>query len=150
MKKILLKIYRVLFPFPYVKYCSQTIYEVLLGCLRMYEATKESKWEKRCDKVVALLKHIQRPDGGFDIGYDFNFGMLHKKGDSTSPELVGLLALTEYARVFNKYDEIEPYAARAAEWIRKFARKKGENIFAIPYSPYNTKEIMVYNGTSFA
>lgn len=150
MKKILLRIYRILFPFPYVKYCSQTIYETLLGCLRMYEATKESEWKKRSDKLVNLLKQIQRPDGGFDIGYDFNFGKLHKKGDSTSPELVGLLALTEYARVFNKYDEIKPYVGRAAEWIRKFAQKKGENIYAIPYSPYNTKEIMVYNGTSFA
>lgn len=150
MKKILLRIYRILFPFPYIKYCSQTIYEVLLGCLRMYEATNDTKWKKRCDKVANLLIGIQQSDGGFDIGYDFNFGMLHKKGNSTSPEMVGLLALTEYARVFDKYDEIKPYVTKAAEWIRRFARKEGENTYAIPYSPYNTREIMVYNGTSFA
>lgn len=149
MKKFLLQMYRVIFPYPKVRYCSQTIYEVLLGCLRMYETTKDLKWKKRSEKVMAILKQIQMPDGGFDIGYDFFFGMMHKKGDSTSPEMVGLLALTEYARVFSAYDDVQPYADRAVYWIRKNVKKVSEGVYAIPYSPYTTSEIMVYNGTSF-
>lgn len=149
MKKFLLHMYRVIFPYPKVRYCSQTIYEGLLGCLRMYETTKDLKWKKRSEKVMAILKQIQMPDGGFDIGYDFFFGMMHKKGDSTSPEMVGLLALTEYARVFSAYDAVQPYADRAVCWIRKNVKKISEGVYAIPYSPYTTSEIMVYNGTSF-
>ena len=37
----------------------------------MYEATKKLKWKMRSEKVVEILKKIQMPDGGFDIGYDF-------------------------------------------------------------------------------
>ncbi|WP_303207251.1 hypothetical protein [Bacteroides oleiciplenus] len=149
IKGILVYVYRFIFPYPKVRYCSQTIYEALLGCLRMYEATEELKWKMRSEKVVEILKKIQMPDGGFDIGYDFFFGMMHKKGDSTSPEMVGLLALTEYARVFSAYDDIQPYADRAVCWIKRNVKKVSEGVYAIPYSPYTTSEIMVYNGTSF-
>jgi hypothetical protein len=95
-----------------------------------------------------LLK-TQRPDGGFDIGYDFNFGRQHKRGESTSPELVGLVALAEYCRHFGG-EEAKAGAHRAAAWIRKHVVRQSEERWAIPYGPYSTKEIMVYNGTSFA
>lgn len=106
-------------------------------------------WEVRAKNILRILLNIQRPDGGFDIGYDFNFGRLHKKGQSTSPELVGLVALSEYARLFDK-TQVEQPALRAVEWIRKHALDLGEGKMAIPYSPYTINEVMVYNGTSFA
>lgn len=134
---------------PSVRYCSQTIYESLLGCCRMWEATGDTRWKARAERVLAILLKIQQPDGGFDIGYDFNFGRLHKRGDSTSPELVGLLALCEYGRLFDR-DRVQEAAKRATEWIRRHAQELGGGEVAIPYSPYTINEVMVYNGTSFA
>ncbi len=116
MKKFLQTIaYKTLLRRPYVRYCSQTIYESLLGCMRMWEATSKNKRKERADKILGILLKIQRPDGGFDNGYDFNFGRLHKKGQSTAPELVGLVALTEYAKLFGK-DKVFDAAWRA--WNR--------------------------------
>lgn len=134
---------------PSVRYCSQTIYEALLGCCRMWEATGDGRWKERADRVLSILLKIQQPDGGFDIGYDFNFGRLHKRGDSTSPELVGLLALCECGRIFGA-ERVAAPAAKAAEWIRTHAQDQGGDEVAIPYSPYTINEVMVYNGTSFA
>lgn len=149
-KQFLRFLWSKLVPLPNVKFCSQTIYEALLGCIRMYETTEDQKWKERAGKVLKILIKIQRPDGGFDIGYDFNFGRLHKKGDSTSPELVALLAFSEYARAFDAEELVKPYADKAAEWIRQFAIKIENEIWAIPYSPHTINEVMVYNGTSFA
>jgi hypothetical protein len=135
---------------PKINKSSQTIYEVLLGCLKMYESTKLETWKNRSDYILSLLKEIQQADGGFDIGYEFNFGMMHKKGESTSPELIGLLAYCQYARVFNKHDDIYNSVKKSVDWIRTHAVKINDKEWAIPYSPYTTTEIMVYNGTSFA
>ena len=134
---------------PTVRYCSQSIYETLLGCCRMWEATGEILWRNRATKILRLLTKIQQPDGGFDNGYDFNFGRLHKRGQSSSPELIGLVALCEYARLFDK-EEVEDQARRAAEWIRKHALTMKAGKVAIPYCPEAINEVMVYNGTSFA
>ena len=70
MKSTIKKILAVTTQRPlYVKHCSQTIYTALLGCLRMWDATRDSIWQKRADDVLAILLEIQQPDGGFDIGY---------------------------------------------------------------------------------
>ncbi len=132
-----------------IHHCSQTIYEALLGCLRMWEVTKAPLWKDRSRRLLNYLIGIQKPDGGFDIGYDFNFGMLHKKGLSTSPELVGLMAACEYARIFGDA-EADSVAHKAAAWIRLHAMHIENEKWAIPYSPYTTPKVMVYNGTSFA
>lgn len=134
---------------PYIRYCSQTIYEVLLGCIRMHEATGLAIWRQRAANLVEILQSIQQPDGGFDIGYDFNFGAFHKKGQSTSPELVGLLALVQYANLFGK-EKVYASTDRAVSWIKSHAIDMGESGIAIPYGPYSRSEVMVYNGTSFA
>lgn len=134
---------------PLVRYCSQTIYEALLGCCRMWEATGATIWQERANRMLDILLKIQRPDGGFDIGYDFNFGRFHKRGDSTSPELVGLVAFCEYGRLFGTGSVTEP-ARRAAEWISRHSLDLSEEEVAIPYSPHTINEVMVYNGTSFA
>lgn len=134
---------------PCVRYCSQTVYEALLGCLRLWDATADEGWKDRADTVCQILLKIQCPDGGFDIGYDFNFGRLHKKGEATSPELIGLLALVEYYKHFQGND-VERAARRAANWIRSNAMRGSDDRWAISYSPYTIKEVMVYNGISFA
>lgn len=133
---------------PYIRHCSQTIYEALLGCCRMWESTSDLRWRTRADRLLEILLSIQQPDGGFDIGYNFNFGQLHRKGQSTSPELVGLVALSEYARLFGK-EQVAPAAEKASNWIRIHSMDMGDGKIAIPYSPHTIKEVMVYNGTSF-
>lgn len=150
LKQVLRTIaHRTILSPPKVCHCSQTIYEALLGCCRMWEATKDARWKSRAENILEILTRIQQPDGGFDIGYDFNFGYFHKKGQSTSPELVGLVALNEYARLFGE-KKVEQPARHAAEWIREHALDMSEGKVAIPYSPYTINEVMVYNGTSFA
>ncbi|MEW5804100.1 MAG: hypothetical protein AB1847_18550 [bacterium] len=134
---------------PYVRHCSQTVYQCLLGCLRFWQATSSQIWRDRADQLCHLLQDIQRRDGGFDIGYDFNFGLRHRKGQSTSPELVGLLALSEYGRLF-PIESVLSAAEAATKWIQHFARPLGQEDWIIPYSPYTTSELMVYNGISFA
>jgi len=147
--KLLKVIYStLLFPI-YVRYCSQTLYQSLIGCLRLFLKTNDVIWSKRAKALCELLIKTQRPDGGFDIGYDFNFGRLHKKGDSTSPELVGLHALVEYYKAFGGED-VKIAAHRAASWVKTNAINLGDEKWAIPYGPYSIKEVMVYNGTSFA
>ena len=139
---------------PYVEHCSQTVYEALLGCCRMWDATGEARWAERSHALAQLLLDIQQPDGGFDIGYEFNFGQIHEKGQSTSPELVALVALSEYARLFEgdspDGSSVAAAAGRAAEWVRYHALDIGDGRFAIAYSPLTVNEVMVYNGTSFA
>jgi hypothetical protein len=144
------KIKKILLAPPYIQHCSQTIYQALLGCIKMYESTSDDVWKQRSKKVKNILLNIQRPDGGFDIGYDFNFGKFHKKGESTSPELIGLIALCEYERVFGYEKTLRKAMDKAAFWIETFSIKLKDSMHAIPYGPYSTKEVMVYNGTSFA
>lgn len=133
----------------YVNHCSQTLYQGLIGCLKLWTYTGNLIWKYRAKALCEFLIKIQRPDGGFDIGYDFNFGRLHKKGESTSPELVGLLALVEYYKVFGGED-VKRAAHRAAFWVKTYALNLDEGKWAIPYGPYSIREVMVYNGTSFA
>ncbi len=142
-------ILNTLLKFPYIKHCSQTVYESLLGCCRMWEFSKSQLWKKRAENCLAILIKIQKKDGGFDIGYDFNFGLLHKKGLPTSPELVGLIALCEFSKLFGA-EKTYLSAKKAAEWIRNNIVILNKDMMAIPYSPYTTKNIMIYNGTSFA
>lgn len=132
-----------------VRYCCQTIYEILIGCIRLYEATNNQIWKERAEKVCKILISIQQPDGGFDIGYEFNFGRIHKKGESTAPELVSLLALTKFYKLFGG-NQVSESARKAAFWIKEKSIKINEIEWAIPYAPITTNEIMVYNGTSFA
>lgn len=146
MKKI---IKQTLLKPPYVKWCSQTIYQALLGCIKIFEVTRDGKWEARAKELLNILFEIQQKDGGFDIGYDFNFGMLHKKGESTSPEMVGLLALVEYGRVFGFSDDLNKKCYKAVQWITDNAVAVDGDEFYAPYAPYSTKNVMVYNGTSF-
>lgn len=132
-----------------VIYCSQTIYQVLIGCLRLWDKTQDLLWKRRADELCNILLKIQKQDGGFDIGYDFNFGLMHTKGESTSPELIGLIALVEYYKRFGN-DNVKQGAQKAALWIKKHSLIMDDDKWAIPYAPYSTNRVMVYNGTTFA
>lgn len=146
MKRIL----RRLIPLAHVDNSSQTLYQALLGSINMYEASQDVYWKLRSDYIKDRLLDIQQDDGGFDIGYNFNFGYKHKKGESTSPELVAVIALCRYAEVFDKKDELRNSIEKAISWIVKFSTKVSTDEWAIPYGPYSTSDIVVYNGTSFA
>lgn len=150
MKSLIIKfIYKNLLYPPKVKFCSQTIYQSLLGCLHLWDFINKDIWHNRAKQLCDILIEIQQPDGGFDIGYDFNFGLFHRKGESTSPELVALWALVEYYKRF-KYPPAEKAMHRAASWIKDNVIWSSDEKCYIPYAPYSTKEIIVYNGTSFA
>lgn len=140
---------RILLKPPHVTWCSQTIYQALLGCIKLYEASTDVKWKTRALHLCGILKKIQCEDGGFDIAYDFNFGMLHRKGESTSPEMIGLLAFVEYGRVFGFDEELKEHCDSAVEWILRNSKWEDELCY-VPYAPHSTSSIMVYNGTSFA
>jgi hypothetical protein len=150
LKSYFKSIIRSTFLYPiYIEHCSQSIYKPLLGCLLLWDVTNNAVWEKRSKKLCHLLIKIQKSDGGFDNGYDYNFGRFHKKGEPIAPELVGLFALTEYYKRFG--GENVAYAAKkAAYWIKNNAFQINGNEWAIPYGPYSSKEVIVYNGTSFA
>jgi hypothetical protein len=150
MKRLITKTFNFLFLYPIkIKYCSQSIYRTLLGCLYLWDYTKDKKWKNRADKLCSILIEIQRPDGGFDNGYDYNFGRFHKKGESISPELTGLLVLVEYYKRFPNKD-VGTASKKAANWIAENAFRVDEDKWAIPYGPYSCKDIIVNNGISFA
>ncbi len=133
----------------FVKYNSQTLYESALGAIRMWDATGDQKWKVRAEKAIGLIMQTQQPDGGFDVGYEFNFGYVHRKGQAISPELPGLLALAEY---FSKQDDslVKVSAVNSVAWIERFAFQVKDGEWAIPYGPYSSKDVVNYNGVSFA
>lgn len=100
-------------------------------------------------RIVAIVRKIQRPDGGFDIGYAFNFGLLHAKGESTAPEslmLVPLILCKQLEFDVSVTDVIE----RGIRWILERMVYVDERSAYMPYGPDRSKDVIVYNGTSFA
>lgn len=134
---------------PWVRRCSQTVYQFLLGCVRMFKATGDERWKNRSERLVKLLVEQQGKDGGFDIGYDFNFGLQHRKGESSAPEMFSLVALCEFLEI-GRVAWVENAAERAAEWIKSNTVSFPNDKAAIPYCPRATSDVVVVNGTSFA
>lgn len=148
IKSFCKKIYQKLFPILEVQYCSQTIYQSLLMTLNMYKITKEKYWFDEAKKTKDILIKIQQNDGGWDIGYYFNFGYRHNKGESTSPELLSIVALIRFWEV-EQDKNVENAIQRGIDWIISNSIRV-ENDWAIPYGPYSIKKVVVYNGISFA
>ncbi|EIA0804350.1 hypothetical protein ACFJZ3_002545 [Vibrio vulnificus] len=142
----------------YVRRCSQTVYQSLMAAVSVHRIEKKTSTLALVEEIALVLVSIQRPDGGFDIGYDFNFGKLHRKGESTSPELYAVVALNAAYDVLledrENYKEsiilIESSIKMSVEWIKQHYIQIDDRNCAIPYGPYSTKNIMVYNGVSFA
>jgi|LGVF01.1.fsa_nt_gb hypothetical protein len=146
MKELLKKI--VLRP-KWVKYCSQTLYEALSFCNNMYNITNNQDWKKEGSHIIEKIRRIQQDDGGFDIGYEFNFGKTHKKGWSSSPECKMLVSLIEFGSIFC-FREVTDIVDKGIQWILTNSIPIDEDKWTIPYCPMATKEVMVYNGVSFA
>lgn len=134
---------------PYVRHCSQTLYQAAIGALRLATFTGDTRWADRARIALDILVSIQQEDGGFDIGYDFNFGAMHKRGESTAPEQVALIALTQ-GFAFTSHEHYLLAAHRAANWIAAHCIDLDNARCYVPYAPRSTRAVMVYNGTSFA
>ncbi|MGF1710712.1 hypothetical protein L4C37_09070 [Vibrio kagoshimensis] len=149
IRKIAKEIYKKTFPVIYVKNCSQTLYEVLMFAINIYHSDKSDDNLKRVNICVDNLISIQRKDGGFDIGYDFYFGYYHRKGESTAPETLSVVALI---RAFEITQDTQTKKAidKGINWIVSNEEKVDKDRSYIPYGPYSTRDIAVYNGTSFA
>lgn len=134
---------------PYVRHCNQTIYEAFLSCLRMYTATGQELWKERSYRLMELQLQNQLPDGGFEIGYSFYFGKIHKKGHGTSPDMMSLFAMVEFWRLFGE-NRVHKAIRRNVDWFKRNALELEDGLWASPYCPDATRSVMIYNGTSFA
>lgn len=131
---------------------SQTLYELLLGCLEIYRITGEKNWLEESKDLADLITTTQNYDGGFNIGYDFIFGKNMKKKnkkESTTPEVLSLFALKEYFDVTGDRSVI-PAIEKGKEWILNNIVSLGEGEYGVPYAPSTSKEIHITNATSFA
>lgn len=133
----------------YIRHCPSTLYQALLGCLQMWEATHALIWRERAEHVAKLLVGVQNPDGGFDMGYAFDFGKFHRKGQSQSALQIALVAFAQFSKVFGA-EPVRESARRAVEWIRRNALRLPGDKYAIAYSPDTVNEVRVYNGVSIA
>ncbi|ACH64938.1 hypothetical protein VFMJ11_0164 [Aliivibrio fischeri MJ11] len=149
VRKLAKKIYKKVFPIIYVEHCSQTLYEVLLFAINIYNNERNDKNLKRINLCVDNLISIQRKDGGFDIGYDFYFGYYHYKGESTAPETLSIVALIKAFEITND-ERTKSAIERGVRWILNNEEQVDKDRSYIPYGPYSTRDVVVYNGTSFA
>ncbi len=150
------KILKLIFPYKFVMNSSQTIYELLRGCVILANFNR-AKWDPRVRNLTKLLIEIQKNDGGFDIGYDFYFGLLHKRGESTTPESIANIALYESWKYLsdNPSDDClliqtENSIFKCGEWLLKHSNKTSDGFHYIPYAPYSSNSLIVINAMSFA
>jgi hypothetical protein len=149
MRKVLRKIaYSTALRPKRVRQSSQTLYETVLGCLALFEATNDSHWRDRAADAAKLIVANQLPDGGFDIGYEFDFGKQRGLKQSTAPECKSVIALSEMHRA-QPNAMLEESIARAKNWILKNTVQLPDGGAYLPYCPGASREVMVYNGVSF-
>ena len=132
----------------WVKYCSQTFYESLFFCINMYKITHDEGWKREGLYIIKKIRQIQQKDGGFDIGYEFNFGKIHKKGWSSAPECKMLVSLIDFGSIFG-FEDVIDIIDKGIQWILNNSIQINKNKEKIPYCPKSSKETMVYNGVSF-
>lgn len=132
-----------------VEHCSQTLYQSLLYLIRRYEQSGESACISDIDALVHKVRSTQRPDGGFDIGYAFNFGYMHRRGESTAPEILMLVPLIHIYRM-QLGVHVEDIIQKGIAWILRNKVDVSEDMSYVPYGPCSTRRVAVYNGVSFA
>lgn len=132
----------------HVRQSSQTLYETVLGCRALFEATNEVVWRDRASMAAKLIIANQLPDGGFDIGYKFDFGKQRGLKQATAPETKSLIALSE---VYSAEPDsaISDGVRSAREWILKNTVWLDDGAAYLPYCPGVSGDLMVYNGVSF-
>ena len=137
---------------------SQTLYECLFFCLNRARQENQAFWEKECDRVVTEIINSQLDNGGFDIGYNFQFGNGLKKlnkREATSPELLSVVALNLYLSQKSEFDSVELYdevsrcVYKGVQWARSHLLETEQGV-AIPYAPETASIVHIPNATSFA
>lgn len=131
---------------------SQTLYEVMFTLLNMNEIYKEQRYRKQIKELSELMLKTQMPDGGFDIGYNFAFGInMTKKSEkeSTTPEVLSIYALIKYYDLY-KDDAVINSIEKGINWILNNSYKYLDKYWVIPYAPSSYKEIHITNAISFA
>ena len=125
---------------PYVKYCSQTLHQTLFAAtLLKEEKVEKASFDRLCDK--------QLPSGGFDIGYEFDFGFLHKKGMPVTPELLSMCAL---ARASGSEEKKQKASDGVRNWITSNLVRGEQGGAYLPYCPAASTRLVVCNALSFA
>ncbi len=115
----------------------------------MYRVTGGAYWRDEAARVAALLISTQSKDGGFDIGYAFNFGLRKKKGTSSTPELYSVVALVDYKTTFDT-TVADQSIKKGIQWIKENSIRMPDDSYTIPYCPKAIRETVVINGVSFA
>jgi hypothetical protein len=126
---------------------SQTLYECAFYLINSEDVSRRESLES----ITDALLDIQLPDGGFDIGYNFQFGVGLKKSqavEATSPEMLALVALCKLSEELPERVDLKVGIFAATRWIleRAVSVKSG---FAVPYAPYSCSDIHITNATSF-
>lgn len=139
------------FRVPYVRYSAQTVYKSLQACNYLYDATDDIKWQHQATKLIRLVSKIQQKNGGFDVGYNYQFGSTnyHKKGQALSCETTALMVVKMTDTFSNLNLEKETILEKGLNWILFNVVSLSNEKCAIPYCPDVTKEISIINGTSF-
>ncbi|TVL53752.1 hypothetical protein AYI98_00995 [Shewanella algae] len=125
---------------------SQTLYETFFYLINQKSVSKVD-----VDSVIDKILETQLSDGGFDIGYDFQFGpnmSKTKSREGTSPEVLSLTALGLYCERFEPSESVLQGLNLAVDWILERIVKTDKGI-AIPYAPDSFKGIHITNATSF-
>jgi len=126
---------------------SQTLYEAMFYLLNVRDEIDDSQ-----RNLANLIVQTQLEDGGFDIGYDFQFGpnlsKTHEK-EGTSPELLSLVALAKYYRRDSSNLLVKDAIDKGVNWILSRVVKLENNQYAIPYAPDSYRGIHITNATSF-
>jgi hypothetical protein len=131
--------------------CSQTLYETLLAIIDIYELTKKAVYLEQIKNVSSLIVKNQNRDGGFNIGYNFNFGtrlIKNNNNESTAPEMLSLYALIR-ANEYLKSDKINSAVSYGVHWIEKHSIKISAEKYGIPYAPNTLNDVHIINASSF-
>jgi hypothetical protein len=124
---------------------SQTLYECLFYLLNTnadYVVAKD---------VAERIVQTQLPDGGFDIGYQFNFGPnlgKRKAREGTSPEMLSVTALALFRKQFGDDGSVVNAIQKGVKWINDRMVQIG-TASAIPYAPDSFDGVHITNATSF-
>lgn len=131
---------------------SQTLYEVMFTLLNMNEIYKKQQYKTQIKELSDLIVKTQMSDGGFDIGYNFAFGINMTKRsekESTTPEVLAIYALIKYYDLY-KDDTVINSIEKGIKWILNNSYKYLDKYWVIPYAPNSYKEIHITNAISFS
>jgi hypothetical protein len=137
---------------------SQTLYECLFFAINREKQCGNKYWFYKATNVARMIIDTQLDNGGFNIGYNFQFGRGLKKSaerEGTTPEILSVTALNEYLNNFRPLiddgfaAECEAAIEKGLLWLNKYCVENEFGV-AVPYAPETTNFIHITNATSFA